>query len=73
MTQGSRHPTLSWGRGGLSRAGLEVIGNLGVEARSTSGRRHAVAETEMTGETERGPGRADVVARSRLDLVTRYG
>lgn len=44
-----------------------------VEARSRSGRRHAVAEAKITCETEKTPWSADVLAKSRFDLLTRYG
>ena len=43
-----------------------------VEAKSRSGRRHAVSVTKMTGKTKEDPRRADAVARSRLDLLARY-
>ena len=43
-----------------------------MEVLSRSGTRHAVAETE-TAETERDPSRADNVARSGLDILTRFG
>lgn len=37
------------------------------------GRRHPVNLTKMTDETQKDPWRADIVAGSRLDLLTIYG
>ena len=41
--------------------------------RSRSGRRHAVAEAEVTNETESDELRLEALTKSQLDLLARYG
>lgn len=80
--EGKNRPTYDWEQDGMPAwehelthdqlvPAIEYCGR--VEARSRSGRRHAVAEAKMTGETEKNPWSADVVAKSWLDVQTRYG
>lgn len=65
------HPEKSYARRGIHTEGSTYYDE--VEARSRSGRRHPVNLTKMTDETQKDPWRADIVAGSRLDLLTIYG